>query len=905
MNEATAAAASHALLYLPGPGPLPPVSEVGGKGHHLARLAALARTHGFTVPRFAVLRVAAFASHAPQGSPGVAESWASDVLQLACPDAVRDALCGALAILPESGLLAVRSSAVAEDASGRSFAGQFATALGVRCGPGEWMPLWDAVRRVWASAAGAHAVAYAGGEGAPRAQMAVVIQAMADAVVAGVVFTRDPVNNKPDNMLVSAVHGLGEGLVSGELDADTWWVAVRDGEPGTIEPKLAHKDRALRLDAAGGTRMTPVPETMRDLPVLSEPELRALVRCAHAIAAASDGPQDIEWALAGSERQLVILQSRPITALGAGARMGTTPAERHVWDNSNIIESYGGVTTPLTFSFARGVYEDVYRQFCRLMGTPEALLTSHAPVFANMLGLVRGRVYYDLLNWYRTLALLPGFTWNRAFMEKMMGVRESLTDAPPPPGTGSRLRDLASLVRMLARLVREARRLRSEVPAFHARLERVLGPLAGEELERWPPERALALYHRLEDDLLRHWRTPLVNDFFAMIFFGVLGRLTERWLPDAPPTLVNELLCGEGGIVSTEPARRIMAMAKKVAADPELFELLDAHNDDDTFLDRLEAAAGRAPAAAELRAELRSYLARFGDRCMEELKLETITLREDPSFLVRTLRAYLASGVHDPEVAWQRERAIRTAAETRVEEALPWHRRVVYRAVLTRARRRVRDRENLRFERTRVFGVVRRIFLALGASLARAGRLEEPRDVFLLTREELFAALEAPAAVTDLRALVRARREEFALYARTPAPPDRFESIGPPSGREWAGRTPGSGDAHEHALHGTGCCPGIVRARVRIVRDPRQAHELHGHILVAERTDPGWTVLFPAVAGLLVERGSLLSHSAIVAREMGIPCIVGVAGLLATLREEEEVEMDGTSGQVRRLGPRA
>jgi pyruvate,water dikinase len=92
---------------------------------------------------------------------------------------------------------------------------------------------------------------------------------------------------------------------------------------------------------------------------------------------------------------------------------------------------------------------------------------------------------------------------------------------------------------------------------------------------------------------------------------------------------------------------------------------------------------------------------------------------------------------------------------------------------------------------------------------------------------------------------------------------------------------------------------------VRIVRDPRQAHELHGHILVAERTDPGWTVLFPAVAGLLVERGSLLSHSAIVAREMGIPCIVGVAGLLATLREEEEVEMDGTTGQVRRLGPRA
>jgi pyruvate,water dikinase len=682
-------------------------------------------------------------------------------------------------------------------------------------------------------------------------------------------------------------------------------VSVRDGEPGAIEATLAHKDRALRLDAAGGVRMTPVPEAARDLPALSEPELRTLVRCAHAIAQASDGPQDIEWALAGPERQLVILQTRPITAFGARIQAAATRSERHVWDNSNIIESYGGVTTPLTYSFARGVYEDVYRQFCRLMGTPEVLLASHAPVFANMLGLVRGRVYYDLLNWYRTLALLPGFTWNRAFMEKMMGVRESLADAPPPPGTGSRLFDLVSLMRMLVRLVREARRLRSEVPAFHARLERVLGPLAGEDLERWPPERALALYHRLEDDLLRHWRTPLVNDFFAMIWFGVLGRLTERWLPGMPPTLVNELLCGEGGIVSTEPARRIMAMASRVAADPELLELFRSGGDDRTFLARLEAAGERTPAAAELRAEFRSYLERFGDRCMEELKLETITLREDPTFLVRTLRAYLAGGIHDPEVAWQRERAIRTAAESRVDAVLQWPRRVVYRAVLTRARRRVRDRENLRFERTRVFGVVRRIFLALGASLARAGRLEETRDVFLLTREELFAALEDPGAATDLGALVRARREEFARYARTPAPPDRFESFGPPTGREWAGPTPGSGEAHGEVLHGTGCCPGIVRAPVRIVRDPREAHELRGHILVAERTDPGWTVLFPAVAGLLVERGSLLSHSAIVAREMGIPCVVGVAGLLAALREEEEVEMDGTTGQVRRLGPPA
>src|SRR5262249_43594881 len=161
-------------------------------------------------------------------------------------------------------------------------------------------------------------------------------------------------------------------------------------------------------------------------------------------------------------------------------------------------------------------------------------------------------------------------------------------------------------------------------------------------------------------------------------------------------------------------------------------------------------------------------------------------------------------------------------------------------------RARVRDRENLRFERTRVFGVVRRIFLALGAGLAREGRLAETRDVFYLAMDEVFAASEAPGNQVDLRAKVASRREEFARYAREPPPPDRFETFGTVADRApiaAAAAAPGAGGAQE--LHGTGCCPGRVRGRVRVVRDPRAAQDLAGHILVAERTDPGWTVLFP------------------------------------------------------------
>ena len=219
-------------------------------------------------------------------------------------------------------------------------------------------------------------------------------------------------------------------------------------------------------------------------------------------------------------------------------------------------------------------------------------------------------------------------------------------------------------------------------------------------------------------------------------------------------------------------------------------------------------------------------------------------------------------------------------------------------------RGRVRDRENLRFERTRDFGRVRRIFLELGKRFAALGMLAEPRDVFWLEVEEALGVVDGTATSVNLRGLVEARRSEFTEYAATAAPPDRFETRGMVhQGRQWehaSAATPVA-PAGGEARNGTGCYPGVVRGKVRVVRDPREA-ELHpGEILVAERTDPGWVMLFPAAAGLLVERGSLLSHSAIVARELGIPAVVSIAGLTQWLATGDVVEMDGRAGTIRRL----
>ena len=300
-------------------------------------------------------------------------------------------------------------------------------------------------------------------------------------------------------------------------------------------------------------------------------------------------------------------------------------------------------------------------------------------------------------------------------------------------------------------------------------------------------------------------------------------------------------------------------------------------------------------ALPELAREFAAYLDDFGDRCLEELKLESATVRDEPSSLLSSIGAMALRGDKDKD-------ASAPAASVPVPRLGNPLRQAVFGWVLRHARDRVRSRENLRFERTRVFGRVRVIVRELGRRLHADGRLDEPRDVFYLEIGELLAEWDGTVTTRDLAALARQRRAEFEAYASTEPPPDRFTTRGPASRpvifEEKASVPVPVG---EGVLQGTGACPGRVTGRARVVLDPRGARLGQGEILVARQTDPGWVVLFPAAAGLLVERGSLLSHSAIVSRELRLPCIVSLPGITARIKTGDLIEMDGTTGEVRIL----
>jgi pyruvate,water dikinase len=250
--------------------------------------------------------------------------------------------------------------------------------------------------------------------------------------------------------------------------------------------------------------------------------------------------------------------------------------------------------------------------------------------------------------------------------------------------------------------------------------------------------------------------------------------------------------------------------------------------------------------------------------------------------------------------------------------------------VLKHARRRVRDRENLRLERTRLFARVRQIFLELGRRLHARSVLDSPRDVLYLEIDEVLAFVDGRSTCTDLRSLAGLRRREFRAHETGPALPNRFvtrgspyqgdESLspqlvvsgfsrtseGPPQGGHYVREDPSclarSGRAEPNdERRGLGCSPGVVRGPVRIVTDPRNADLSSRAILVAEHTDPGWIMVFPAALGVLVERGSVLSHAAIVARELGIPAVVSLPGVTAWLRDGDWIDMDGSTGVIRRV----
>ncbi len=832
---------------------------IGGKAEGLVKLGAA----GANVPPWFVVPAEWMTQIVARANVDRGRCDATALVSAQLPRGLVIQLGNALAQLGP-GPYAVRSSMAGEDSEAFSYAGQLETFLHQHTEE----DVQDSLRKCWASAFADRVTAYRARAGESADPMvAVVIQRMLAPRVSGVAFTAHPTTGRRDHLLISAAWGLGEGVVSGECNTDDIvWARTE----GLVDYRVGNKDRRIAHDPTGaGTRSFSVTSALRRAHCLSKSQVKTLARELIRVADALGAPQDIEWSFEGDE--LYLLQSRPITALPVPTNHD---GPQVVFDNSNIQESYCGVTTPLTFSFAVAAYASVYEQTFRVLGLPESELERYRPVFKNLLGLIRGRVYYNINNWYRGLSVLPSFGRNKEDMERMMGVTEPVDFVEDEVlSLGEKLRRLPRMLLTLGKLLRGFRRLSSDVPTFLKRFENCYAAAGRDEFEDFTFSELIEVRDWMDAEILGAWHVPIVNDFFVMMAMGKLRRIVESSGLGDVDELISSLLAGEPGIESTEPTRALMRIAAKAREHEADFDV--------------EA--------------IDVYVERYGDRVIGELKLETITLREDRTFVYDVLDSYRGRPDLDADSIVAKEQRMRRDAETTVETALSARAGRSFRKALAEARASVKNRENMRLARTRAFGLYREVYLAIGARLTDVGKLDCARDVFYLTVEEITAYHGGTAICTNLAGLVAVRKAEYETYGDEELP-HRFVTQGPVyHGNRFEDPNATPVDPSATDLVGIGCYPGTVEAEARVIMKPDEARGLDGQILVTVRTDPGWAPLFPTCSGILVERGSALSHSAVVARELGIPAVVGVPNLTKIVQDGERLRLDGGAGVVVRL----
>ncbi|MDB5014225.1 MAG: hypothetical protein JWQ25_2427, partial [Daejeonella sp.] len=503
--------------------------------------------------------------------------------------------------------VAVRSSVADEDSEKDAFAGLMDTFMNLK----SLEDVFSAIANCAVSAFSERAIAYRKQKKLTlNARPAVIIQKQIIPDVSAVVFSTFP--EYPQEMAIHAVFGFGEGLVSGALDADEYYLSKKNGQ--IVSNNIVAKDQSYRLKEGGGLELSPITHDQQSKNCLSEQCLSEIFKIASELEVQARHPQDIELVIKNEE--IFLVQSRPVTQ---------PIPEVIVYDNSNIQESYCGVTTPLTFSFAQRAYATVYQQTMEVLGLPSSVITRNREVVTNLLGLVKGRIYYNINNWYQGLQLLPSFNQNKADMERMMGLEE------PVDFVESRTKTFLEKLYLLPRLVNLVRlfyafgKLNKSVKSFHFHFQKKYKEFYSNDLESLKYDELIQLKSKLDQELLTNWTTPIINDFYVMMTNGKVVRQLKEIGFSEPENFLSAYLSGILQVESTKPIKELQSLAETAKKDLGLVLIIQEQNEG-----ILENVKANYPAFRTL---VESYIDQFGDRVAGELKLETRTMRTNPEIL--------------------------------------------------------------------------------------------------------------------------------------------------------------------------------------------------------------------------------------------------------------------------------
>ncbi|HEY9844106.1 MAG TPA: PEP/pyruvate-binding domain-containing protein, partial [Candidatus Obscuribacterales bacterium] len=758
---------------------------------------------------------------------------------------------------------AVRSSGVQEDLADASFAGLYTTVLNVQ-GPAE---VAAAIRTCWASLFSERVQSYLQRKGLDptNLQLGVVIQKMVPAQKSGVLFTVHPLSGHDTQMLIEAVPGLGEALVSGNLTPDSFVWDWRSRELVSQQLHTQERRMVTSPDAPFVVWEDLAPEAGAE-PVLEPAELARLAELALRVQQGCGFPVDIEWVWDAGAFYLV--QSRPITKIHTRGIAGE-------WTTADFKD--GGVSSDVCTPFMWSLYDFIWE-----ITMPAYLRKTHllaaAAETARWGDMFFARPYWNVGAVKLGLQGLPGY--NEREFDTDLGIEVAYEGSGHVTPTNART--LIHGLKVLAALKKSFAARTAYNPGFAARQLRRLTELEQSDPAALTDAALFAAYA----DLIRQDYFLSESSYFYHIFdnSNVTTLFKDSFRPYKDKANYLALISGLEDLSHLRQNFELWELSRRFRAQPETLAYWQSEDQSERLM-----ADWRDGATALGMDAMRAYIIRFGYHSTRELDLTVPRFAEDPGFVFASLRQLLEmDDSQDPRELNRRQHRDYLQARAKLLAAVPFYKRRAMTRSLDQLRAFLWWREELRDLSTRMYHQVRRWTLELAERLTGAGTLAAPADVFFLPVDDLLALIAGELAPAAARAKVADHRvyyESFRHYRN----PDEIGSRYSGESRVQSGPV----------LSGVACSPGRVSARARVIQDIFDAGRLEsGDILITRFTDPGWTPRFGLLAGVATETGGLLSHAAVIAREYGIPAVLAVPGLMQRIQDGQTITLDGDRGEI-------
>jgi phosphoenolpyruvate synthase/pyruvate phosphate dikinase len=782
---------------------------------------------------------------------------------ISIPEGLQREIYQAWEMMGRDGTYAIRSSATAEDLPYASFAGQQDTYLNIK-GIGN---IIQHIRRCWASLFTDRAIAYRAKNRFDHRKvlLAVVVQRMVFPEVAGIMFTADPVNGNRNVVSIDAGFGLGEALVSGKITTDLY--KVQNGK--IIKKQIAVKKIAIFSRPGGGTFEQGLPAELQTCQALSDEQILVLAELGKTIENHFQAVQDIEWCLA-KDGEFYIVQSRPVTTLFPLPDLRDD--QPHVWLSFGHLQMMIDPVKPLGMSIFKRIAPDfeVVASGGRLFMDFTNYLTSRIgrkmAISFGKTDLLMNSAIKEIVNRRDFIATLkPGKQRTYGQMKKMflpliIGTLENLASGVPGDSLG---------------------KMREHAEAKAHQVANQIKQLPGVEKLNLIAANVRETYQWLTEEMVG----PIMA---ALLAFDLINRLAKRWLGDTRE--IDDLTKSPPENITSEMGLALGDLADVVREYPAVIAYL-RRAEDNTFWSGLVRVDG----GGVVTAAFTDFLEQYGMRCPGEIDLTRPRWRERPAQLVPAILSHIQSmepGEHRRKFK-EGEAAARKAERTilsRLEKTTGGIVKVKIMARLIKVYRGfIGFREYPKYFLITLFGIYKEALMEEAVKLVRAGTLKQAEDVYYLFMEELEAAIRTRQV--DYR-LIEERKEQYQEYERL-TPPRVMTSEGEVLSGIYENQ-----DAPADALLGIPVSAGIVEGRARVIVKPEEGTLMKGDILVAPFTDPGWTPFFASASGLVTEVGGQMTHGSVIAREYGIPAVVGVQEATKIIQDGQQIRVNGTKGYV-------